>query len=92
MTAAGNALIGIAVACVLWGVASAVMIGGALENRGVKVNWIWFRVLILSRYMGQYRDITRRETGRPGPLYYSYIFSMLLALVTAVAGLILRAL
>ncbi len=91
MIAVGNALLAIAVVSALCGVASSIMIGDALQKRGVKINWILFRVLIFSKYLGQYRDVTRQETGRPGPLYYSYIISMNLALVTAIAGLILRA-
>jgi hypothetical protein len=86
-----SVLLGIAIVSALCGVASAVMIAGALQRRGVKVNWIWLRVLIVSKYLGQYRDITRQETGRTGPLFYSYVIGMNLALVTAIVGLILRA-
>jgi len=92
MIAAGNALLALAIVSALCGVASAVMIGGALQKRGVQINWVWFRLFILSKYLGQYRDITRRETGRAGLLFYSYVIGMSLALVTAIAGLVLRAL
>jgi hypothetical protein len=84
-------LLAIAVVSVLWGVASAIMIGNALQKRGIKINWIWFRVLILTKYLGQYREVTRQETGRTGALFYSYVISMNVALVTAVVGLALRA-
>ena len=83
-------LLAIAIVSVLWGVASAVLIAEALRKRGVRVNWIFLRFLILSKYLGQYRDITRQETGRSGPLFYSYIVAMNLALVTAIAGIVLR--
>jgi hypothetical protein len=86
-----DVLIGIAIISVLWGVVSAVMITGALQKRGIKVSWLFLRVMIL-KYIGQYRDVTRRETGRTGPLFYSYVMAMNLALVTAVVGLILRGL
>ena len=84
-------LFAVAIVSALWGVASAVLIAEALRKRGVKINWVFLRVLILSKYLGQYRDITRQETGRSGPLFYSYIISMNLALVTAVAGIVLKA-
>jgi hypothetical protein len=84
-------LFAVAIVSVLWGVASAVLIAEALRKRGVKVNWVFLRFLILSKYLGQYRDITRQETGRSGPLFYSYVVAMNLALVTAIAGIILRA-
>lgn len=83
--------LGIAIVSVLWGVASAVMIAVALQKRGVRIDWIWLRLLILSKYLGQYRDITRQETGRTGPLFYSYVIAMNLALLTAIVGLVLRA-
>jgi len=92
MIIASNILLGIAVVSVLCAVASAVMITGAVQKRGFKVNWVWLRLRILSKYLGQYRDITRQETGRTGPLFYLYVIAMNVALVTAIAGLVLRAL
>ena len=64
------------------------MIAVSLQKRGYKVNWIWLRVLILSKYLGQYRDVTLQETGRPGPLFYSYIIAMNIAIVTGIAGVV----
>jgi hypothetical protein len=84
-------LFAVAIVSVLWGVVSAVLIAEALRKRGVKVNWVFLRFLILSKYLGQYRDITRQETGRSGPLFYSYVVAMNLALLTAIAGFLLRA-
>jgi len=83
-------LLVVAIVSALWGVASAVLIAEALRKRGVKINWVFLRFLILSKYLGQYRDITRQETGRTGPLFYSYVIAMNLALVLAIAGIILR--
>lgn len=91
MNVLSDILLAVAIGSVLWGVASAVLIAEALRKRGVKVNWIFLRFLILSTYLGQYRDITRHETGRPGPLFYSYVIAMNLAFVTAIAGIVLRA-
>ena len=90
MTTLSTILLSIAIVSAMCGVASTVMIAVSLQKRGYKVNWIWLRVLILSKYLGQYRDVTRQETGRPGPLFYSYIIAMNFALVTGIAGLVLR--
>ena len=90
MIIASYVLCGIAIVSALCGVISAVMIASALEKRGVEVNWIWLRLLILTKYIGQYRDITRQETGRPGMLFYSYIIAMNMALFMGVTGLVLR--
>jgi hypothetical protein len=91
MIAASNILLALAVVCAFCGVASAMMMVAVLQKHGVKINWIWLRLLILTRYLGQYRDVTRRQTGRTGPLFYSYVVAMILALVTATVGLALRA-
>lgn len=88
---ASNLFLAIAVASALYGVASAVMIAIALKKRGVAISWVWLRVLIVSRYLNQYRDVTRKETGRTGPLFYSYVVAMNLALVSAIVGFLFRA-
>lgn len=83
-------LIAIALISALWGVVSTLVIADALQKRGIKVNWILLRMMIL-KYIGQYRAATRSETGRTGPWFYSFISAMNLAFVTMVAGLILKA-
>ena len=85
-----NVLLGIAVVSVAWGIVSALMIADALQKRGTKINWIFLKIMII-KYVGQYKEVTRSETGRIGPWYYAFVIAMNLALVTAVAGLILRA-
>ena len=82
-------LLSIALASVAWGIVSTIVIADALQKRGGKINWIFLRIMII-KYVGQYRDITRKEAGRTGPWYYSFIISMNVALATAVSGLILR--
>jgi len=83
-------LLSIALASVAWGIVSTIVIADALQKRGVKINWIFLRIMMI-KYVGQYRDITRKETGRTGPWYYSFVIAMNLTLVTAIIGLILRA-
>ncbi|MFC2078833.1 hypothetical protein ACFLSZ_02525 [Candidatus Bipolaricaulota bacterium] len=84
-----SVLLVIAIISVLWGVVSSIAIANALQKRGLKVNWILLRVMIL-KYIGQYWDITRKETGRTGPWFYSFAISMNLALATAIVGLFLE--
>lgn len=80
----------VAVLSALWGVVDSILMAVALEKRGVGVNMLLFRVYFF-RYLGEYRRLTLSETGKVGPLYYSYIVAMNVALVSAVAGLALRA-
>lgn len=84
-----NLLFILAIVGVLCGVFSSVMIASFLSNHGIKINYIFFRVMIL-KYIHQYRKITIEENGKPGSWFYSFIVSMNLALVLAVVGIILK--
>jgi len=84
-----NIFFGLALACVAWGIVSSIVIASYLSNRGIKINFLFFRILIL-KYVHQYHEITKREIGRPGPWFYSYIIAMNSALVLVIIGLVLR--
>ena len=76
----------ISVACVI---ASSIIIAAFLSKRGIRINYLFFRVLMF-RYINQYRRITMEETGKPGPWFYSFVTAMILALIFAVTGIILK--
>jgi len=78
------ALIG--VAC---GIATSIMVASFLSKRGIKINYLFFRVLIF-KYVRQYRQITIEESGKPGPLFYSFITAWNLALLFTIVGIILK--
>jgi len=82
--------LGLAILSVAWGIVSAMIVTVYLSRRGVKINYLLIRILII-KYIHQYHQITRQETGKPGPWFYSYVVSMLLALAFAALGLGLRA-
>jgi hypothetical protein len=73
----------------LWAAMTSVRIFDYLRRKGVPVSFLWLRVLI-PRYLGQYRDITLKETGRAGPLFYHFVISINLALAAAVAAILSR--
>ena len=73
----------------LWGIVSSIVVASYLSARGVRINYVFFRVLVL-KYMRDYHAMTMRDTGRPGLWFYSYVVSMMLALAFAVLGLALR--
>jgi hypothetical protein len=79
----------LAILSALWGVASSLVIASFLSQRGIKINWLFFRILVL-KYINQYHQITKQENGKPGPWFYSYIVSMLLALVLVIIGAVLK--
>ncbi len=80
----------LAIASVLWGVASFVRIMAALEKRGMRVSMPLAR-LFFFRYLSEYKSITKSETGKVGPLYSSYVTAMIVALGCAAISLLLRA-
>ena len=81
--------IGIALGALVWGVVSALAVTSYLSRKGVKINWIFLKLMII-KYLHQYYEITVKEDGKPGPWFYSYISAMNIALVTAIIGLLLK--
>ena len=70
--------------CVIWAVTSAILLTAALDRRGLTTPFL-FIGLFLFRNLGRYREITRRETGKTGFLFYSFVVPINVALVLAVA-------
>ena len=79
----------LALPCFAWGIVSSIAISVFLYRRGMKIDFLFFRVHVL-RYIQQYHKITKQQNGKPGPWFYSYIVSMNLALVFVIVGTILK--
>lgn len=84
-----NVFLGIALVSVVWGVVSAIAIASYCAGKGIKINILFFRIMIL-KYIHNYYEITSKENGKPGPWFYSYISAMNIALVAAIIGMLLR--
>ena len=84
-----NILIVLAIVSVAYGIFTSIMIASFLSRHGIKINYLFFRVLVL-KYIHQYRKLTTEENGKPGKWFYSFIVSMNLALLLAVISIILR--
>jgi hypothetical protein len=65
------------------------MIVDQVSKRGVKINFFLLR-LFLPKYIDQYGKLTRKETGRTGPLYLPCIYSYAAGFVFAVIYLVAR--
>jgi len=76
-------LIALALICVVWAGAAAVLIAHDLSKRGSKVSLVWLRLMIL-KYLHEYAKVTQAETGRVRPLFYHYVVPLNLALVVVV--------
>ncbi len=86
---ASDVFMAIALVCVGWGIVSSIFIVSFLQSRGIKINWILIKLWLI-KYVSQYEEITRKETGKAGAWYFSYVTSMLMALGAAVVGIILK--
>jgi hypothetical protein len=75
--------------CVIWNVITSLLIFSSLQRRGIPVSFLWLRVLV-PKYAHQYKMITRRESGKIGPLFYHWIVSINVALVLAVAAILVE--
>jgi hypothetical protein len=84
-----NTFLVLALVSVGLGVVFSMMIVHEVSKRGVKINFPLLRLYII-KYINQYGQMTRKETGKPGPLYYPCIGSYALAAVLAIIGIIAR--
>jgi hypothetical protein len=84
-----NTLLALAIVFAGLFVIFSIMIVNEVSKRGIKINFFLLRLYII-KYIHQYKQITKKETGKIGPLYYPCIVSVNLALVCAIAGLILK--
>lgn len=73
----------------IWYVVSSIMIYNELNKRNVRVNFIFIRFMIIP-YANKCREITKKETGKVGSLFYHWVIAINIALVFAVAAIILK--
>jgi hypothetical protein len=66
-----------------------IMIVNEVSKRGTKINFFLLRLYII-KYIQQYKQITRQEAGKVGPLYYPCVVSVNLAWIFALVGFILK--
>lgn len=85
----GNTMLIVGMLCAVWGVISSIIIVSYLSNHGVKVNYLLIR-LLLPKYVGQYRTMTVEAMGKPGGWYYSFVISMISALILAIIGILTK--
>ena len=78
-----------AAAALIWHVVATMMIYDNLRKRGEKVSFIWLR-LFSTGYAARYRELTRKETGKTGPLFFHYVFSINAVLLFIVLAVIVR--
>lgn len=78
-----NILYIIGLLAIVWYVVTSILIYEYLRKKEVKVSFLFLRFLI-PKYAGQYKKITKTETGKVGTLFYQWIISINIALVVAI--------
>ena len=78
-------LLFLAAVCVVWAVVSAVRIMAVLGRLGIKTPFPFIGLLVF-RNLIRYKEITRKETGKVGPLFYSYVIPINAAWILALAA------
>jgi len=84
-------LLFLALPCVIWAVVSAVLITAALDRRGMRTPFPLIGVL-LPRNLIRYKEVTLKETGKIGSLFYAYVIPINAALIVVLVALLIRAL
>ena len=79
----------LAIASITCGIVASILIVAFISKRGIKINYLLLRLLIF-KYISQYRKITTEENGKPGPWFYPFVTAMILALIFALTGIILK--
>jgi hypothetical protein len=79
----------LAILCAAVGVALMMAMTGVVQAHGQKISWVFLRLYVL-KYINDYRNLTTKRLGRPGPLFYPFIVFMNLALLFALLGLVLQ--
>ena len=71
----------------IWYVVSSIMIYNELKKRNVRVNLIFIRFMIIP-YANKYKEITNKETGKVGSLFYHWLIAINTALVFGIVTII----
>ncbi|MHB8055963.1 MAG: hypothetical protein ACYDH3_12025 [Candidatus Aminicenantales bacterium] len=77
----------IALAAVLANIVILILIMTDLNRRGHKTSMLLARIFTF-KYLSLYKEETRKATGKPGPLYGLWIFTINLVLVAVLAAVL----
>ena len=78
----------IALVCIVWSVTALMMISGKVSRSGTRVHF-FIITLLFFRYISVYDDLTRKETGRTGPLIYHFVIPLWIALILVIIWILL---
>lgn len=77
-----------ALGSVVWMIVSMAAVTEYCKKRGIEINWFLYRIKFF-QYINYYKETTLKETGKPGFWYYSFLGSIIVFLITGVAGIVI---
>ncbi|MFC2098153.1 hypothetical protein ACFLSP_00275 [Bacteroidota bacterium] len=78
----------IAFVCIIWSITSLMILSGKVSKSGTRVH-LFLITLLFFRYISIYEEMTKKETGRKGPLVYHFIIPLWIALIVVVIWILL---
>ena len=84
-----NLFILIGAVAVIWYVVTTIMIYDYLKKNNIKVSFLFLRFLA-PKYAHQYKELSQKESGKTGPLFYHWIISINCALIVTILLVILN--
>lgn len=85
-----NIFIALAAVCAVWAVVAAILLARAMEQYGTRTPFLFVGVLVF-RNLHRYQEITRKESGQTGALFWAYAVPINLAWIFALAAWAVRA-
>lgn len=78
----------IALLCIVWSVTALMLMSGKVSRSGTRVRF-YLITLLFFRYISVYEDLTRKETGKTGPLVYHFAVPLWIALILVIVWILL---
>ena len=78
----------IALACIIWSITTLMIISSKVSKSGTRIHFFLITLLFF-RYISVYEDLTKKETGKTGPLVYHFVIPLWIALLLVIAWILL---
>jgi len=78
----------IALGCIVWSATALVLISRKVAQSGTRVRFL-LMTLLFFRYITVYEDLTRKQSGKTGPLIYHFVIPLWIALILVIIWILI---
>ncbi len=78
----------IAFICIVWSITSLMILSGKVSKSGTRVHFFLITLLFF-RYISVYEEMTKKKTGKRGPLVYHFVIPLWIALILVIVWILL---